>query len=274
VRRLAEHIAGQEADVLALAGDTFAFDLSLLEECLELFAAFEGRKLLVAGNHCLWVREGGDSYARYAEELPRAARRLGWHPLDAEPLVVESVAFVGTVGWYDYSFRDPAAGVPDRFYRAKIGPGAAGQLARYRHLLDSTGDLRPEHLRMAARWMDGEFVRWSFTDEEFTQLVVDNLAAHLRLVRNHAQAIVAILHHVPFREMVRQRPDDPSWSFANAFQGAAVLGEVLRAEPRVRHLVCAHVHLPQEIGVGSIACYNVGSQIKTKRVVELTPEAG
>jgi len=269
-RALAEELVREKADALILAGDSFAFDLSLLEESLHLFDAFPGKKLFVMGNHCLWVREGGDSFRRYTQELPEAVERLGWHCLDRAPLILGRVGVAGTVGWYDYSFRDSEVEVPERFYEAKIGPGAALADPRYRRLLREKDDLRPGHFRIRSRWMDGEYVRWRFSDREFTGLTAARLAEHLAFLRDRVNTIVAVLHHVPFREMVRRKPGDPSWNFANAFQGSAALGRVLLSEPKVKHLVCAHVHLPQATVVGEIACYNVGSGIRKKRAVRIT----
>ena len=42
VRVLAQDIVGRKADALVLAGDTFALDFGLLDECLALFSGFTG----------------------------------------------------------------------------------------------------------------------------------------------------------------------------------------------------------------------------------------
>ncbi len=271
-RAVAARICGEGGDVLILGGDTFAVDLSILKECLALFDDFRGTKLLVVGNHCLWVLEEGDSFRRYTEEIPEVAEKAGWHVLDRSPVVIGSVGFVGSVGWYDYKFRDPNLKVPERFYAAKIGPGTARFLERYFPLLENQSDLLPWHFSIRSRWMDSEYIRWRFTDQEFAAYTAQRLEAHLKQIAPHVETIVAVTHHVPLEEMVRRKENDPSWNFANAFQGSPLLGEVLKKEAKVKYIVCGHVHKPQELQLDGRRAWNVGSGIRRKRIVLIDTE--
>ena len=72
-RRLATDACAAGGDALVLVGDTAGADVGPLRECLERFADFPGRKLLVPGNHCLWCRDGEDSLERYERVLPAVA---------------------------------------------------------------------------------------------------------------------------------------------------------------------------------------------------------
>src|SRR4051794_41160815 len=105
-------------DVLVIVGDTAVADGDTLEQCLSR-VTFTGPKLFVAGNHELWTTRD-DSYAIFTDELPRRVRALGWHWLETDPFVAADIAFVGSVGWYDYSFAQPSLDIPRRFYEAKV----------------------------------------------------------------------------------------------------------------------------------------------------------
>ena len=70
---IARELCQDDADVLVIAGDTFAHDLATLEACLRLFDDFKGPKCIVAGNHDLWVDRVGDSQAVYEHALPATA---------------------------------------------------------------------------------------------------------------------------------------------------------------------------------------------------------
>ncbi|MFP4058196.1 MAG: metallophosphoesterase [Candidatus Brocadiia bacterium] len=263
VEALAARMVAEEADVLAIAGDIFAGDLQWLEACLRLFADFPGEKVLVAGNHDLWTLEG-DSFELYDRTIPRVAGQCGFHDLDAGPRLVGDVALVGTIGWYDYSFRDTALGIPMRFYEHKVAPGYARRFSEYAHLLDPDEDLPPSALAARSTWNDGRMIRWDLDDHRFTQLTVDRLEGHMAQVEGRARAVVAITHHLPFAPMLR-RKSDPSWGFGNAFMGSEALGQALLRHPKVTHLVCGHSHTRDRQRVGHIEAINVGCTYRMKR---------
>ncbi|HUT33071.1 MAG TPA: metallophosphoesterase [Planctomycetota bacterium] len=269
VDALAAEICRIGGDVLVVAGDTFAHDISLLDHCLRLFDGFQGEKLLVAGNHDLWTRTG-DSFDLYDRAIPEAARACGFHDLDAGPRVVGDVGFVGTIGWYDYSFRDEALGVPTRFYEHKVAPGFARHDWRFARLLTITDDISPDGFRAGSRWMDGEMIRWGFDDRRFHQLTLDRLEAQLAEVEGGVRTIVAVTHHIPFAEMLKRKAD-PTWAFGNAFMGSLALGETLRRHDKVRHAVFGHSHARDARQLGPITALNVGCTYRMKRydVIEL-----
>ena len=263
VDALAAEICRVGGDVLVLAGDTFAHDLSLLDRCLHLFDGFRGEKLLVAGNHDLWTRTG-DSFALYDRLIPDAARACGFHDLDAGPRVIGDVGFVGTIGWYDYSFRDEALGVPMRFYEHKVAPGYARHDWQFARLLTITDDISPDGFRAGSRWMDGEMIRWDTDDRRFNQLTLDRLEAQLAEVEEGVRTIVAVTHHLPFAEMLI-RKSDPTWAFGNAFMGSVGLGETLCRHDKVCHVVFGHSHARDARDIGPIHTVNVGCTYKMKR---------
>jgi len=247
-----------------LLGDTAGRDLSVLRECLRLFDGFSGRKLLVPGNHCLWCCDGESSLDRYERTIPEAAREEGFEVLDHCPVVLDSLGLAGSIGWYDYSFRDEALAIPEAFYRAKVAPGAAARMAEHHGLVAAHGDvLSDRQLSIGTRWMDGEHVRLDMSDEEFLERLTGRLERQLAALAERADRIVAFLHHLPFGELVpRGRPD--RFAFAAAYMGSRRLGEVLMSCPKVTHVCCGHSHWRRRRRIAHMTVINVGSTYTEK----------
>lgn len=261
--QLAGRVNKRGGDALLIVGDACGRDLSILRRCLALFDAFPGRIFYVAGNHDLWTL-GGSSLERYERELADVCREAGVWYLDERPYIQDGIALVGSIGWYDYTFRQESLGIPVRFYEHKVAPGAAARLDEYRHLVNGYDDVAPSMLDITTRWMDGAYVRLPMTDIEFTQRVRDRLVEHLRGAAGQAGEIVVAMHHLPFDEMVRHS-GRPNWDFANAYMGSRSFGELLLSEPKVRYVFCGHTHLRQRVRREHIECINVGSTYIAKR---------
>lgn len=261
---VAEEICGLPADALLVLGDVAGQDLGILRDCLHLFDRFGGRKFFVPGNHELWTLPGECSFTRYETILPDVCDAAGFHMLDREPVVVDGVGLAGSIGWYDFAFRPERLGIPLRFYREKVAPGAASRLDRYTHLLDRTDDVPEASMRMGTRWMDGEYVRLPMDDLEFCARLLERLERHLTLLADACETIVVGLHHVPFAELVPPN-DNPSWAFAGAFLGSPAFGELLLRFPTVRQVYCGHTHKAGQIVRGHITCTNTGCTYLAKR---------
>jgi len=264
-RRLARKIADTGGDVLVLVGDTAGADLEPFRECLELFADFPGRKLLVPGNHCLWCREGESSLDRYEKVLPELASEAGFSMLDHEPVVLGRTGLVGSIGWYDYSFRDESLGIPQAFYRAKVSPGAASYYGRDDLLAEHGDRLTDRQLALSVRWMDGVRVRLGMTDEQFVRRLAGKLRRQLEEVSARSDRIIVFMHQLPFRRLVPEnRPD--RFAFAAAYMGAECFGEILLAFEKVTDAYCGHSHWRSEREIGHINVVNIGSTYVTKRL--------
>ncbi|HEY7116401.1 MAG TPA: metallophosphoesterase [Tepidisphaeraceae bacterium] len=247
-------------DALLLVGDTAVADGQHLEACLSQFT-LKGPKLFLCGNHELWTR-GPDSYFLFTDELPRRVRALGWRWLETEPLVAGGAAVVGTIGWYDYTFASEQLAIPQRFYQAKLSPGAAEQLNR-NDLLADRSDITPAALEIRVRWNDGTFVKLHRNDVQFAAECAERLEDHLRAVSPTASQVVVATHHVPFRELLPPPRAGPL-EFVKAYLGSQRLGDVIRRFDNVSRVFCGHSHVAARATFGQIEAVNLGSSYNWK----------
>ena len=261
---IAREICAAGGDILLVVGDCVSTDLAMFDRLFSCFEDFKGPRLLVAGNHELWTAPGCDSMQRYETELHEACDRNGIHYLDAAPYVAGDVAFVGSVGWYDYSFRSAQLDIPLRFYEHKVAPGAAAHFEKHRHLLAETDDIPAAAREITTRWMDGVRVKLPVTDIEFTQKLVEKLRLHLEAVHAEVDRVVAAVHHLPFAEFVPQSII-PNWEFANGFMGSPLFGETLLGYSKLRNAFCGHSHQYKRVQKDHLECVNIGSTYREKR---------
>jgi predicted phosphohydrolase len=271
VEDLARRAIAQGGDAIVLLGDSAGADIDEFRRCLDRFAAFEGRRLVVPGNHCLWVPMPPDaqpadaSLERYETTLPAAATDCGFEWLDDGPVVVGDVALVGSIGWYDYSFRDESLGVPLEFYERKVSPGYAIYHGMDELVARHADRLGARQKRIAARWMDGLRVRLGMTDEAFCRRLNRRLGEQLEAVCPRVERVVALMHHLPFARLVP--PDRPDrFAFAAAFLGAERFGRTLLDHPRVEAVYCGHSHWPMRVRVGGLDAVSIGSTYKDKKL--------
>ncbi|HWL95614.1 MAG TPA: metallophosphoesterase [Phycisphaerae bacterium] len=260
---IAREICERGGDVLLVVGDT-ASNLPVLERGLGLFDNFGGCKLMVAGNHELWTAPGEDSLHRYENELDEACSRNGFQFLDSKPFVEDGLAIVGSVGWYDYSFRPSLMKIPLRFFQSKVAPGAAARMDEWQHLVERGDDLCEAAMQVTTRWMDGVRVKLPMTDAAFTEYLADKLRSHLDTVVGKATRTLAAIHHLPFAEMVPHSPI-PDWEFATAYHGAELFGEVLLDYPQVSHVFSGHCHRERRLRKRHLNCMSIGSTYTAKR---------
>lgn len=238
LKAFTSEMCAAKADVLILAGDTFAIEQKLLVACLHLFDKFKGPKLFVAGNHDLWTTKG-NSLEIYENILPKLTRRCGFHYLDQSPYVYKGIGFVGNIGWYDYSFKDPTLPIPKQYYLEKRWPEVV-------------------------TWNDRSYVRLGMSDEIFTKRVNQKLKKHLGKVNKQVSTIICAVHLVPFHELLRTAHTSID-KFLNGFSGSEETGRIIQSFPKVKYVFCGHTHQRKEVKVGNITCLNIGSDYLRKR---------
>jgi predicted phosphodiesterase len=252
-------------DGVLVIGDTAVSDGDSLEQCLSRFR-IAGPKLFVAGNHELWTT-GDDSYIAFTQTLPRRVRELGWQWLETDPFIMGDAAIVGSVGWYDYSFAQPALGIPRRFYEAKVSPGAAERLGGYDSLFDPSDDITVQSRDVMARWNDGKFVKLHRSDETFLDERLTSLRSQLTALSDKRQ-IMAAIHHLPFRELLPPSRSS-QWDFTKAYLGSEKIGQLLQEFPNVTRAFCGHSHFARAAKVGHIDAVNIGSGYRWKTFMKV-----
>jgi 3',5'-cyclic AMP phosphodiesterase CpdA len=243
-KAMAEQLNTMGGDALIITGDLAIRNPLKLAECLTLFDGFKGPKMFVAGNHDLWSPPF-TAMERYETKLDEIGSACGFHYLDNGPLMIGTTAFVGTIGWYDYEFRDPDLEVDFKYYEKTSWPGVAS-------------------------WNDRHWISWDFDNPGFTAHCAAKLQAQIEEVRDQAETIVACMHHIPFTDLVKRQPDNPAWSFSNAFMGSPRFGEILLAEPKAKLLLCGHSHRRIEAQIGHVRAISSGCHYDAKRLETVT----
>lgn len=216
VEEFARAVVAEAPDVLVLAGDV-GEGLRRFRRCLELFAGLPSTttKLVVAGNHDVWVHEaeGHSSLELFERELPRAARETGFTWLETDSAVIGRTAFAGSMGWYDYS---------------GVAPGVT---ASYEEIL--TWKRRV--------FVDAWRVDWPLTDPEMSARLADALDTRLRaLAADPRVERIAVVTHVP--PWTGGLPRRPEYARTAAFFVNLTLGKRLLTHSRVTHAVAGHIH--------------------------------
>lgn len=245
--RLATSLARQASsgDVLILCGDYGNCDEDLAR-CLGMFHAFPGRKFAIPGNHDVWVPEHGSrtSVDRY-NGLPQIFTRQGFQWLDGEPVEIDGIGLVGSMGWYDASFRDEALGIEGHFY-----------------------DEKRDRISGEIVWNDARYARWGVSDAMVAAWQLDLLKRSLERVSDMRRVVVAT-HHLPTQKLlIHPRFVVPThWRFANAFLGSERMGDTLRSHANVELVVSGHVHLRRKERIGNAQYLTVGSDDKSHDLI-------
>ena len=280
-----DQLASCDADIRIVAGDLGSSKKSILN-ALSTLKQCPKPLLIVAGNHDLWVTEHDedDSEERFKWFVAKV-KEFGFWALDEEPFVAGEVAFVGSVGWYDYSFRrrDPPSDglviitrygekrweqLTDKDYSAKfISYILASDLAANPYA-------PPETRVYQTGWNDGRFIRWRFSDKAFQRLCLKRLKRQLKRVKK-LKTVVAVTHHIPFRDFLVMA-NDPRWDFIHAFQGADGLGALLLRYRNVRYSICGHTHrggtatIPRR-NAPPITAFNVSGRPLRPTIIDIEP---
>lgn len=238
---LVGNLAALRPDVFIIAGDIAASTV-LFEKALQYFSGLPCSKLLVPGNHDIWIdsadtlKRGIHSGVKYAEILPAICEKHGFIFLGAIPRVIDGIGFAGSIGWYDYSLRN-------KNYDDTFSP-AAYRTKRYRDKF-TWSDLNYAH------WKDSDGKR-SKSDEEVAAEMEAALQGQLAaLERQGIMKTVVVTHHVPFREMIFY-PNLLPFDFFSAYMGSEGLGSVIAASPAVSLVICGHSHIKSSVTINGL----------------------
>jgi 3',5'-cyclic AMP phosphodiesterase CpdA len=233
---LAEEIERLSPDALVLAGD-IANTLSGWDVALQAFQPLAIMKFIVPGNHDIWIESkralerAQDSTWKYNVGLPTSAARHGFHYLPQRPLVVGDVWFVGSLGWYDYSFRDERLEgiVSTREYEKGAFGSDIWNDSRYAAWLrePNSSNWRIRKLRLS--------------NLQICSLILAALQWDLEQIPSEITKIAVTLHTSPFLNCI-ERKDVPD--FFDAYEGCTRLGEILGrcATRRAVTVISGHRH--------------------------------
>lgn len=245
----ARWVQAEEPDCFILAGDV-GHPLRLFQRALQLFGDLSCPKLLLAGNHDVYRGEQ-DSRTLWQIALPQAALEEGYVwledqvvtlPVDEEQKpafsfgteLIEAwdptalgdstlrakpcLGIVGTMGWYDYSSAAPHLHYTDAEFRA------------LKRLVNH----------------DADFIDWPWSDIAMARYLAKGFEQRLqRLVEDPAVEQILVVTHVPiFRETIPDHPESEFWSLLRTYLGNFTLGDWVRRQPKVTHVVSGHIHHP------------------------------
>ncbi len=216
VKHLADIVKHSQLDVFIICGDISSSPLEF-SRTISAFQDITCKKLLVAGNHDIWLApKSGDitSYRKY-DLITALCKEYDFHHLGDSATIVGKIGFCGTIGWYDYSFRSTEYEISDENYMSKTFGGSV--------------------------WNDVNYAEWNAPDLEVAKGFEDDLQKQIDSIRDKVSRIIVATHHVPFRECVTYRSELP-WDFFSAFMGSKGLGDICLDEPLVSHVFFGHTH--------------------------------
>jgi putative phosphoesterase len=218
-------------DVFVIAGD-ISDHLDVLTDSLATLQVAGRTNLYVAGNHDVWFEDTGGpgTLDKYSHRIGEACRETGFIHLPDSPCILGDIAFVGSIGWYDYSFRRLDLDIPLENYEQKEFRGAV--------------------------WYDLFKIDWIYTDTEATSLFNQKLEYDLKTLPKHVTQVIYISHHLPFQDLTVYKDRLP-WDFHSAFMGAKSTGKILEEDGRIILSVSGHSHIRNRISRGNITAITV-----------------
>lgn len=234
-RRLLETIRQRvetlSPDIFIIAGDVSS-KLQILSDSLEILFQPDCTNLFVCGNHDLFFQEdkGLGSLEKYSTKVGEVCEKNKFIHLPENPYIVGKTAFVGSLGWYDYSLRRQDLRIPEAAYEKK----------------EFKGEI----------WFDLFSVDWEFTDYEATDLFNRKLEYDLGNLPREIERVVYVSHHIPFRELSYYKGRLP-WDFFSAFMGAESTGQILQRDSRVILSISGHSHVRKMAKIADLIAVTV-----------------
>lgn len=226
-----DRVESLSPDVFIIAGD-ISDKLRILSDSLEILYQPDCKNLYVAGNHDIWFEEDTEigSLEKYSNKIGEVCEKNNFIHLPDSPYIVDKMAFVGSIGWYDYSLRRQDLQIPDKAYQDKEYKGEV--------------------------WFDLFSVDWEFTDPEATELFNQKIEYDLVNLPRNIERVVFVSHHIPFRELSHYKGRLP-WDFFSAFMGAESTGETLQKDSRVFLSISGHSHVRKRAKIGDLVAVTV-----------------
>ena len=226
----------ENIDIVICAGDVSS-NLQEIEKLLKLVTENVDAKyyVFVPGNHDVWETEqkvdDGISRIKYEDYIPEVVSQTKFHYLPKNPLIIDdSVAIIGNIGWYDYSFRNKKW---DCYLKEKM-------------------DWYYKKTINGSVWNDVLFAGWGMNDTEVVKYCIKDLEEDYEKIK-HISNKIAILHHIPFSKGIVYK-NDINWDYFNAFMGSTYFGEKL-IKWNIDTVVYGHTHIPHSYVINNCQVY-------------------
>ncbi|KXH76015.1 MAG: hypothetical protein AM326_08060 [Candidatus Thorarchaeota archaeon SMTZ-45] len=215
--KIKERVEEIDPDVFVIAGD-ISDRLDVLSDALSKLQAKSCENLFVSGNHDIWFeeQEGPGSLEKYSRIIGEVCKRNGFSHIPDAPIVLEDYAFIGSIGWYDYSFKRDELNIPMKNYEQKEYQGAI--------------------------WYDLLRLDWEFSDREATDLFNRKIEYDLKTLPEDCKYVIYVSHHLPFQDLTIYKNKLP-WDFHGAFMGATSTGHIIKSDERILLSVSGHSHV-------------------------------
>ena len=233
---IAAELSEAGTDVVLVAGDV-ANRQDKVGRHLARIAVGRLANLYVPGNHDIWRSEaerraGHESFAALTLLRGQCAQ-AGFHYLPGAPQRLgqgeNAWGFVGSLGWYDYSFAAEWLHLSDADIARKEIKGIIWQDREAAHFNDRTGR--------------------RLSDREVLAVFLGQLETDLRALgldeRGAGPPTVALTHTLPYRSLVEYR-QAIDWDYFSSYLGSARLGQLYDRYPQVRAAFAGHTHIPHQ----------------------------
>ncbi len=203
-------------EILIIAGDISSDYRKTLSVLNEFEKQSSARILFVPGNHDIWNKKHQNMNTNFIyNELKKYKGNLS-----RKNIVIGDWAFVGDIGWYDYSFGS------DEYEIADFCKGKAFERT----------------------WQDKNYVDWEMTDIEVNDRFYNMLKERLEQVKD--KKIIFVTHMVIHEAFIVHESRE-IWKYFNAFLGSKKYKNLIK-EYNVKYAIMGHVHYRKRGKVGSI----------------------
>lgn len=201
VPHLLNYLREVKPDYVVIAGDIAG---SAKEVLMFLARLAEFKILFVPGNHDIWTTAGHKdaSWNEYNQLLMHPGNLIRY------PLIIGDWAIVGSMGWYDYSFRHKHVNYDECKYLKK------------------------------KFWNDADMCKWNMTDSELTNLMLQQTNDVLKECTN--KNVIFVTHFVPWKDFLTVTAKDSP--VTDGYMGSKRLGELLDQYKNVKYVHFGHTH--------------------------------
>uniref|UniRef100_A0A7C3MJ97 Serine/threonine protein phosphatase n=1 Tax=Dictyoglomus thermophilum TaxID=14 RepID=A0A7C3MJ97_DICTH len=222
LRKIRDYLLTDNPNILIIGGD-ISSKIWEVELFFEEFSYTNINIVFVPGNHDVWKEGKITSTDKYYYILPNICEDFGIHFLPRNPFITGKWAFLGTLGWYDYTLGN--SDYPKEDYDKGVFRGLKWRETFWK-LINFTN-------------INGNCL----SNIEICKLFIEELEKDFYKVENFNK--IVITHMLPFKELVMIK------NFFSAYLGSEKLGEVI-LKNKADFVICGHEHNPQ-----SLTIYNI-----------------